>query len=524
MNPIFLYGPSYSGKSAAGRLLAEALDLPFFDLDSEIETRAGMTVAAVFERHGDAHFRKLESEALQARTANTAEAVIALGGGALLSDANRTLVERNGHVVCLRAAAGTLLERAKSAEMVRPLLADNPEQALAAYLNRRSAHYDSFGRQLATDSLSPAGIAWEVRKMLGIHRLKAMGAPYDVRVQPGSLRQIDRYLLPRGLAGPFCVVSDANTETYGRQAAQALQAAGQQAGLVVLPAGETYKTVETVARLWAAFLENGLERGSTVIAVGGGVVGDLAGFAAATYLRGVRWACIPTTLLAMVDASLGGKTGADLPQGKNLVGAFHAPALVLADPEVLASLPARELSAGMAEVVKAGVIADAALFDRCRTIDLAGDLGALIPAAMSVKIRVIEADPYEKGERALLNFGHTVGHAVEHASGFALLHGEAIAVGMVAEARLAEKLGFAEIGTAAALCSCLVHLSLPVDIPPGMAADDLLRTMRLDKKKTAGALKFALPQRIGSAGLLKLEEFEYRPALEMQAAGKSDRQ
>lgn len=513
MKPIFLYGPSYSGKSAAGKCLAEALNLPFFDLDVEIENRAGMAVDAIFATQGEAHFRRLEREALQALIASTAEAVIALGGGALLDDAGRAAVQAAGRVICLRASADTLLDRAQASDVVRPLLADDPAKALQAYLSRRAAHYDSFEHQLNTDAITPGETAWRIQKTFGVYRLKAMGSPYDVRVQAGGLQVIDRYLSQRGLAGPFCVVADSNTEAYGRQAVDALSSAGEKAALVVIPAGETHKTVETVGRLWQAFLANGLERGSTVVAVGGGVVGDLAGFAAATYLRGIRWVCVPTTLLAMVDASIGGKTGADLPQGKNLVGAFHAPALVLADPDVLATLPGRELRAGMAEVVKAGVIADSALFARCAAIEIPADLPGLIPAAMAIKIGVIESDPFERGERALLNFGHTIGHAVEHASGFALLHGEAIAIGMVAETRLAEQLGIAEAGTTAALVDVLLHLSLPVEIPAGLDADVLLRTMRVDKKMTAGALRFALPHTIGAAGLIRLEEAVYRATL-----------
>ena len=198
--------------------------------------------------------------------------------------------------------------------------------------------------------------------------------------------------------------------------------------------------------LWKSFLENGLDRKSTVIALGGGVVGDMAGFAASTYMRGINWIAVPTTLLSMVDASLGGKTGFDLPEGKNLIGAFYPPKLVLADPSLLLTLPERELRSGMAEVVKHGIISDPELFALCaRGLDwVKNNLEEVVKRAMAVKIKVIEEDPYEKGFRAALNLGHTVGHAVELVSKFNLRHGEAIAIGMVAEAKYSARVGLAD--------------------------------------------------------------------------------
>ncbi len=279
---------------------------------------------------------------------------------------------------------------------------------------------------------------------------------------------------------------------------------------ILIPPGEAYKTIETVGKIWAGLLAGGVERRSTVVAVGGGVVGDLAGFAAATYLRGVKWVAVPTTLLAMVDASLGGKTGADLPEGKNLVGAFHAPRLVLADPTVLRTLPLPELRAGMAEVIKHGVIADPKLFEQIRftklhqesrseedLVPLVSLVDQILPRAMSVKVKVICEDPFEQGFRAALNLGHTVGHAVEWVSGFRLRHGEAVAIGMVAEACFAERMGLAARGLADEIADCLRGVGLPTEIPPELDRAAILRTMQVDKKKAGGKVKFALPVRIG---------------------------
>jgi 3-dehydroquinate synthetase len=225
----------------------------------------------------------------------------------------------------------------------------------------------------------------------------------------------------------------------------------------------------------------------------------MAGFAAATFLRGVSWVALPTSLLAMVDASLGGKTGIDLPQGKNLVGAFYSPRLVLADPLALDTLPEAELRSGMAEVVKAGVIGDPELFGLCALgwDALRVKLAEVVCRAMAVKISVIGSDPYETGRRAVLNLGHTIGHAVELVSNFQLRHGEAVAIGMVAASRLAERLEIAEPGLADKIENVLSGLSLPVEIPPELDRQAVFSAVQLDKKRLDGSVRFVLPVRLG---------------------------
>jgi 3-dehydroquinate synthase len=251
--------------------------------------------------------------------------------------------------------------------------------------------------------------------------------------------------------------------------------------------------------MWRGFLQGGLDRRSTVVALGGGVAGDMAGFAASSFMRGVNWVGIPTSLLAMVDASLGGKTGIDLPEGKNLVGAFHPPRLVLADPGLLASLPDAELRSGLAEVVKHGIISDPGLFELCSAgyEAVKSDLDGIVRRAMAVKIAIIEADPYERGIRAALNLGHTVGHAVELVSEFKLRHGEAIAIGTVVEARLAERLGRAQSGLSEEIAVTFAELGLPTKIPAELPRQAIIQAMKVDKKKSSGVVKFALPVEIG---------------------------
>jgi 3-dehydroquinate synthase len=522
---VFLYGPSGAGKNTVGRCLAQALELPFHDLDEQIAAHSGRSVTELFSGEGEAAFRARERGELQ-RLVGESGGIIALGGGALLDPENRALAAGRGPVLLLKAPLEVLKARLQADSHPRPLLAGDLAGRLSSLLERRTGHYASFPMQLDTGECTPAEAAWQAQVLLGMFQPRSMGA-YDVRIRPGGLEGVGEMLRQRGLLGPVAVVSDSNVAPrYAGRVMAALQAAGYAASLLEIPAGEQHKTIQTVARLWDGFLAVGLERGSTVLALGGGVVSDLAGFAAATYLRGVRWVALPTTLLAMADASLGGKTGADLPQGKNLVGAFHPPSLVLADPEVLNTLPAGELRSGLAEALKAGIIADPELFGRCTSLgDPAGgpiqgaELAEVVRRAVAVKVQVIEADPYERGWRAVLNLGHTVGHAVELASGFRLRHGEAVAIGLAVEAQLAEELGLAEPGLAETIRNALQGLGLPVQIPPELDPQAILQAMGSDKKRAGGRLRFALPVKIGEARVgIEVDEARRRHALGIGAA------
>jgi len=310
------------------------------------------------------------------------------------------------------------------------------------------------------------------------------------------------------------VVADENVAPlYAGRALVALQAAGYAASQVTIPAGEAAKTIETIGGLWAGFVQARLERSSTVVALGGGVTGDMTGFAAATFLRGIQWVNVATTLLAMVDSSLGGKTGIDLPQGKNLVGAFYPPRLVLADPQVLASLPEEELRSGLAETIKHGIIADPDLFARCEQgwAPLVADLDAVARQGMAVKVKVIEVDPYERGVRQALNLGHTLGHGGELASDFHLSHGQSVAIGMVVEARLAEEEGLAEPGLADRIAALLAQVGLPIASPAGLDQERIVNAMQMDKKRAAGKQRFALPERIGAVRVgVEIDDWQQR--------------
>jgi len=330
-------------------------------------------------------------------------------------------------------------------------------------------------------------------------------AAYDVVVAPGALAELPALVRDAAPAQRYALVTDANVAPlWGEAVLGALRDAGLTADPVIVPAGERAKNRGVWGDVLDAFLALGLGRDAAVIAVGGGAVGDLAGFAAATFLRGVPVVQVPTTLLAMVDASVGGKTGVDVPAGKNLIGAFHHPRLVLADPGTLATLPDEELRSGLAEVIKHGAIADAtylvgvvaekeAIFGRAANV-----LAGIVARSVEIKASFAAEDPYERGARKALNAGHTLGHAVEALSQFALPHGHAVAIGLVAETRAGELAGVTAAGTAARLELALSTLGLPIRLPAAMAPADVLAAARSDKKVRAARLHYALLARMGA--------------------------
>jgi 3-dehydroquinate synthase len=329
-------------------------------------------------------------------------------------------------------------------------------------------------------------------------------ASYDILIGRGLVAELPTLVKAACPASRYAIVTDSHVaKLYGEKLVARCRDAELHVELLEFPAGEWNKTREMWAGLSDRMLAAQLGRDSAVIALGGGVVGDLAGFVAATYLRGIPYVQVPTTLLAMIDSSIGGKTGVDVPAGKNLLGAFHQPHLVVADLDVLGSLPPAQLAAGMAEAVKHGVIADRDYFDALEqehaavTARDAGTLERVVRRSVEIKAEVVAADEREAGRRAILNFGHTLAHAIEATAKFTTLHGEAVAIGMAYEARLAEALGIAEPGTADRVRRLLDRYNLPLELPESATADALVAAMQLDKKARDGAVRFALPQAIG---------------------------
>ncbi|MEX0774462.1 MAG: 3-dehydroquinate synthase [Phycisphaeraceae bacterium] len=336
---------------------------------------------------------------------------------------------------------------------------------------------------------------------------------YDIRIEPGALAHLGdraKQVVPHGRAALF--MDAAVAATHGQAATDSLTKAGYQVVAHQVPSGEVHKTLDTVRRLYDVLLDARLERKSPVIALGGGVVGDTVGFVAATYLRGVPFVQCPTTLLAMVDASVGGKVGVDVPQGKNLIGAFHQPSLVVIDTDTLSTLPPRELRCGLAECVKHGVIRDAALFDwiadhvdDIRRLD--GDtLVELVARNVQIKANVVMADEKETGERAHLNFGHTFAHAIETTTGYgaggSYQHGEAVALGMVAATRLAVDIRRCPAAVLGALVELLQKIGLPTRAEQLPATGKLMDAMLSDKKVAGGKVRLVLPDRLGAVSIV----------------------
>jgi 3-dehydroquinate synthase len=339
---------------------------------------------------------------------------------------------------------------------------------------------------------------------VAVVRVELPQRAYDVRIEPGSLDRLGEHVRSVAARGRCALFADAALAgSWGARAAAALASSGFDVVRAELPSGETHKTLAEVARLYDVLLDAGLERRSPVIALGGGVTGDTVGFAAATYLRGVPLVQCPTTLLAMVDSSIGGKVGVNVAQGKNLIGAFHQPALVLIDPLVLRTLPARELRCGLAECIKHGVIRDPDLFEF-----IAAELGAiralepavlveLVARNVAIKAAVVMQDETELGVRADLNFGHTFAHAIEASAGYGeILHGEAVGLGMVAASELAARLSLCAAELPRRIRELVGAAGLPTSARlPGDA--DLLAAMLHDKKVAAGRIRFVLPERLG---------------------------
>ncbi|MER3494796.1 MAG: 3-dehydroquinate synthase [Mastigocladus sp. ERB_26_2] len=331
---------------------------------------------------------------------------------------------------------------------------------------------------------------------------------YDIAIAPGSLEQLGEFMTNLHLGKKVLLVSNPTIfQLYGERAIASLKAASFEVASHILSDGEHYKTLASIENLYNTALENRLERSATMVALGGGVIGDMTGFAAATWLRGINFIQVPTTLLAMVDAAIGGKTGVNHPQGKNLIGAFHQPRLVLIDPDVLKTLPIREFRAGMAEVIKYGVIWDAQLFAELEASQRLDEMGhiqselidTILTRSCQAKADVVSKDEKEAGLRAILNYGHTIGHAVESLTGYTqVLHGEAVAIGMIAAGQIAVELGMWTQQQTQRQDVLIEKAGLPTKLPAGLDIEAIIEALQIDKKVKAGKVRFVLPTQIGA--------------------------
>ena len=518
---IVLTGFMGTGKTVVGRLLARRLEVEFIDLDEAIEARAGEPVRRIFEARGEATFRKFESAELSAHLSRPESFVLATGGGALLDSANASLALEFARVFRLSASVATLADRLAQAGD-RPML-DRPAGVdLATHIStlaaEREPSYRRAGISLSTENRSPGEVADALLAFLG-RRPFALdhgnGAKYEVVVQAGAAEELGeriRYAfakgrgvlgrpveLPRGV--PIAVVADRNAwKHHGAKIEAALRRADLHPRLRLVAGGERTKTRSMLATIQDFLLESRVERTTAVVSVGGGVTGDLAGFAAATVLRGLPSVQVPTTLLAQVDASIGGKVAVDHPLGKNLLGAFHPPSLVLADPELLRTLPAREKRCGLAEIVKMALLASPGLFRRLESCDREVDdrlLRDAILESIGLKAEVVRADPREAGPRRILNLGHTFGHAIESCGGYrGLSHGEAVAVGLIGALRLGARHGTTPDHLDARVANCVSALGLPVEAP-GLDPGEICAALAHDKKRRDGKRAWVLLRDVG---------------------------
>ena len=511
-----LNGPPGVGKSTIGRAVASALGWHFIDVDASVEAEAGATVAEIFARDGVAAFRGRERVALR-RALQNGRVVIAVGAGALLERSMRHEALRCARVITLGASTPTLRDRL-SAGPERPLLRGGPGTLEALLEERRAAYAEAHAR---VDASSPIEVV-AAAVVAMVQRPMPMVMPLGERTYPvhvGPLSGLAREVASRTMA---VLVTDSTVARHWGAVAE--RALGGRLAPVVLRPGERSKTLRSVARVWQAAGTEGADRGAMIACVGGGVVTDVGGFAAATWLRGVPYLSVPTSLLAMVDASVGGKTGVDLPVGKNLVGAFHQPSLVWIDPAVLATLAPRHYRAALAEVVKIAAVRDATLLAwleahatmlgspiTAAAFAPGGVVEAMIRRAVQAKIDVVATDERESGVRALLNFGHTIGHALEAGAAYRALHGDCVAVGMRAELGLGESLGV----TPGELRRRVVRLIDALGLARSVRADGAVAraALRFDKKREKGAFRAALVAGAGEGLVAEMSERDLMRAL-----------
>ncbi len=548
---IVLIGFSATGKSVLAPFVADRLGWESIDLDDEIERSAGRSIAQIFETDGERGFRELERRAVEQAAARE-HVVIATGGGVWLHAENRALLADGGFVVTLEARSATIVARYAAAEEgsteVRPMLAQGDrrrrvETLKAARqpfyaLSDHTVHTDDQVEDAITHIIDAASrrasavLASEsrLRDMRNgpgvdpppIHNygpdvgciVEADSARYPVYCGWGLLERSGDVLDRLELHGRvFLIVDQAVADSHGATAERSLEQAGRSVCSYSVPSGEASKTLASLTRLYEWLSSHRAERGDVIFALGGGMITDLGGMAAATYLRGMPLVHAPTTVLGMVDAAIGGKVAVDLPSGKNLVGAFYQPRAVVADTATLATLPSRELRSGFAEVIKHGFIRDEPMLDlleesadvllnpaasvsdhSCRQL-----LVDVITRNQSIKAAVVSDDERESDVRMVLNYGHTLGHAIEAVTGYSpVLHGEAVAMGMVAVAEMGCSLGMIDEALVSRHRRLIERFDLPTQSPPGLGRAEIVEAMSRDKKVVGGKQRWVLLDGVGN--------------------------
>lgn len=539
---IFLVGLMGAGKTTVGRALAKRLNKRFIDSDHEIEARTGASIPLIFELEGEASFRQREAEVIRDLTAQQ-DIVLATGGGAVLNAENRAYLKSRGTVIYLRASVNSILQRT-SHDKNRPLLQTaDPRKTIEELSRTREPFYNEvadividtgrpnvqFLMQTILAQLGPEHVpvyepASSQQDSLPKHSMMSplsasntLHVDLGARSYPISIGQNllgDLQVVAAHIAGPrvAIVTNTVVAPLYLDRLTKTLEAAGKHVTPIILPDGEEAKNWANLMKVFDVLLAEKCDRKTTLIALGGGVIGDMTGFAAASYMRGVPFIQVPTTLLSQVDSSVGGKTGINHPLGKNMIGAFYQPQAVIADTATLNTLPARELSAGLSEVIKHGAIIDAPFFDWieaniAKLVDKdATALAYAIRRSCEIKADVVRQDEREGGLRAILNFGHTFGHAIEAGMGYGVwLHGEAVGCGMVMAADLSHRMGFIDLQSRNRISALVQAAGLPT-VAPDLGTERWLELMEVDKKNEGGQIKFILLKPLGASVIMTVPQ------------------
>lgn len=510
-----IIGMMGAGKTRLGKEMAQMTEHAFLDADQEIERRIGMTIPAFFAEQGEAAFRELEAQVVCESLENF-DGIFALGGGAPMTasiqEALHTYMERGGRVIYLLADPQEAMERARRGGG-RPMLDGNAEERWQHLFKQRDPIYRQVSNVIVhTRGLTPKHA---VRKMIdmcdeGIIHVTGSGIePYDVRIGEGTLQHLPDVLGQEPVR--VALIHTQSVQRHSDRARTILRKAGYEVSDIVVPDAEAGKTIQVANGIWERLGNEGFTRSDAIVGIGGGACTDLAGFVAATWMRGITYVNCPTSLLAMVDASTGGKTGINTPQGKNLVGSFYTPAGVLADLKTLTTLPRDIFIEGLGEVAKSGFIYDPEIlhileqhaqelkeFDGSTFLDspLKPVVAELIERTVRVKAHHVSADLREKGLREFLNYGHTMGHAIEQLEHFRWRHGNAVAVGMVFAAELAHRTGHIDADLVQYHRELLSTLGLPTSWNNG-SYDEVLALMHRDKKARGNTLRFVVLDSIG---------------------------
>jgi len=512
---IVLTGFMGSGKTSVGEELSMRLGYQFIDTDTLIEERDGMPISLIFKEKGEDYFRQVE-QAVVEEVSKRNNVVIATGGGVIKNKRNLENLQRGGIIIWLKTEPEVILKRVMLEGGKRPLLnVEEPLREINKLLTERLPLYMQADIAIDTSFITPGESVEKIIERLGLDAeelnvgLNERG--YKILIGRKNLKILGLRLKE---FRPYKVAIVSNKTIfplYRDTILGTMEECGIKPEVFLIPDGEGYKDLLWASYLYGELLKTRFDRDSLLVAFGGGVVGDMTGFVASTYMRGIRYVQVPTTLLAQVDSSVGGKTGVNHPIGKNMIGTFYQPSLVLIDVETLKTLPLRELNAGIAEVIKYGVIADNRLFELMEKekediTSMGNTLLRVIKNSCEIKAHIVSEDEREAGLRAILNFGHTIGHALETVTGYRrFLHGEAIAIGMCVEAGLAVRMGILNKEDGEHIKVLTGLYGLPTTIPEDINTLDILNAIEVDKKVKAGNIRFILPECIGK---VRIEEIQ----------------